>query len=254
MKRFVRAAVFGFSGLLALSAFLVLNPFGVRAGSSAHADNLSAKPWIFVGNVGDCGGTAGSNIVTSAWLGGIGLSDSSGNARDPHRGLLLSKNGLTSDCSSAGATINGVRGMTVSASFTLGFDYRDGGHCGGGAPRFNVTYDPPTGPRTSSFVGNCATGTQVPAVQDPQWITERFGAASQFPPIPAGSHIRSIDIVFDEGTDQAGTSDPNGIGLATIDNIFINGQTIGNGVGVAEPNGPRGDKHDKNHGGDDNDD
>ena len=251
MNRILNATVLAIGGLLAISALFVLNPFGLRGAGSAQADNLSAKPWIFVGNAGDCGGSAGSNIVTSGWLGGIGLSDSSGNARDPHRGLLLSKNGLTSDCSSAGASINGVRDMTVNANFTLGFDYRDGGHCGGGAPRFNVVYDPPTGSRASSFVGNCSTGTQLPAAQDPQWVTERFGAASQFPLIPAGSHIRSIDIVFDEGTDQASTSDPDGIGLATIDNIFINGQTIGNGVGVAEPNGPKSGKHDKNHGGDD---
>ncbi len=253
MNKVLSASIVAIGGLVALSAFLVLNPFGLRTASSARADNLSAKPWIFVGNPGDCGAAAGSNIVTSGWLGGIGLPDMNGGGRDPHRGLLLSKNGLTSDCSSAGATINGVRGMAVDANFTLGFDYRNGGHCGGGAPRFNVTYDPPTGPRASSFVGNCATGTQTPATQDAEWTTVRFGAASQFPPIPAGSHIRSIDIVFDEGTDQGGTSDPNGVGLATIDNIFVDGQTITTGVGLAEPNGPRSDHHDKNHGGDNDD-
>src|SRR6476646_7658891 len=146
-------------------------------GSRASADNLRADPWMFVGNPGDCGPAAGSSIVTSGWLGGLGLPDNGGpngasaTASDPHRGLLLSKNGPTTDCSSAGASIKGVRGMTVGATFTLGFDYRYGGHCGGGAPRFNVTYDPPTGPRASSFVGNCATGTQTPSSQDPQWMT-----------------------------------------------------------------------------------
>jgi hypothetical protein len=84
-------------------------------------------------------------------------------------------------------------------------------------------------------------------------MTLRFGAASQFPPIPAGSRIRSIDIVFDEGADQAGVSDPNVVGLATIDNIYVNGQSIGTGAGLAESNGPRNDKHDREHGGDDND-
>jgi len=239
---------------LALAAVFQLS--GPGAGT-AGADNLRANPWIFVGNAGDCGGTAGSNIVTSGWLGGLGLPDNGAangapaSASDPHRGLLLSKNGLTTDCSSAGATIQGARGMMVNATFTLGFDYRNGGHCGGGAPRFNVTYDPPTGPRASSFVGNCATGTQTPSSQDPQWMTVKFGVASQFPPIPAGSRIRSIDIVFDEGTDQPGASDPNGIGLATIDNISVNGQVIASGNGIAEPHGPRGDHHDREHGGDD---
>jgi len=242
-------------GLFALLVLAGLTSFGAVAGT-VKADNLSAKPWIYVGNAGDCGTgyPAGSNIVTSGWLGGLGLPDNGGNngatatANDPHRGLLLSKNGLTTDCSSAGASINGVKNMTTDATFTLGFDFRNGGHCGGGAPRFNVTYDPPVGPRTSSFVGNCALGTPTPSAQDPEWMTVRFPAAAQFPPIPAGSKIRSIDVVFDEGTDQAGVSDPNGVGLATIDNIFINGQTIRTGSGIAEPNGPRNDKHDKDHG------
>ena len=54
--------------------------------------------------------------MTAAWLGGMGLPDNGGqnttpldvatnpNKNDPHRGLLLSKNGPTPDCSSAGAT------------------------------------------------------------------------------------------------------------------------------------------------------
>jgi hypothetical protein len=182
--------------------------------------------------------------VTSAWLGGVGLPDNDDDtalngvpdtAKDPHRGLLLSKNGPTPDCSSAGARITGVRGISVDATFTLGFDYRDGGHCGAGAPRFNVVVKPPTGPKTFHFVGGCANGAQTPAPQDPaEWTRARFTAAQQFPPIPPGSRIVSITLLHDEGTDTASVQDPNGVGLAVVDNIFIDGRFIRTGTGIAD--------------------
>ena len=77
---------------------------------SVRADDndsrLRAVPFVFVGGPGDCaaGSPAGSNIVTAAWLGGMGLPDNGGSnttiadlaanrdKTDPHRGLLLSKN------------------------------------------------------------------------------------------------------------------------------------------------------------------
>src|SRR6266850_216107 len=134
-----------------------------------NQDGLRAIPGIFVGAAGDCfeGSPAGSPIVTSAWLGGMGLSDNgegdttavdfgNPNKNDPRRGLLLSKNGPTADCSAAGATIQGARGLLVTPTFELGFDYRNGGHCGAGAPRYNVVANPPTGPNTFHFVGGCA--------------------------------------------------------------------------------------------------
>jgi len=97
---------------------------------------VEAVPFEFVGKAGDCGAAAGSRIVTAAWLKGMGLPDADDpNKKDHHSGLLLSKNGPTADCSAAGASIKGVKGMTVSETFEVGFDYRNGGHCGAGAPR-----------------------------------------------------------------------------------------------------------------------
>ena len=228
-------------------------------------DSLRAVPFVYVGAAGDCGTVAGlpwpagSNIVTSAWLGGMGLPDNGGsntlvaevpsygppelnptpnaNRRDPHLGLLLSKNGPTFDCSAAGAEIRGVRGMVAGPAFVLGFDYRNGGHCGGGAPRFDVSWTGPDGLDGSSFVGNCSLGAPTPASQDLlEWTQLRFSAVAQFPPIPAGSRIRSISIIFDEGTDVPGVEDPRGVGLAVVDNIFINGRFIRSGSGT-EPSG-----------------
>ena len=250
---------------------LVIPLFVAAAFGSAPAaladdnDNrsLRADPFVFVGARGDCGELAvgipypaGSNIVTSAWLRGMGLPDNGGpntsaadldsntNKRDPHRGLLLSKNGPTADCSAAGARIGGVRGMEVTPDFALGYDYRNGGHCGAGAPRFNVSYMLPGGGEGSSFVGGCANdSTPTPAPQDPlQWSRVRFetsNPAESFPVIPLGSRIQSITLIFDEGTDvptgprpSGDLGNPAGIGLSVVDNIFIGGRFIRRGAGV----------------------
>src|SRR5882724_9085524 len=164
-----------------------LSPVG-----AADAQQHQAVPFVFIGKADDCGaGTFGSHVVTSAWLGGMGLPDNGGDtafngvadtAKDPHRGLLLSKNG-----------------------------------------------------HTSHFVGGCVNGVQTPAPQDAvEWTRARFTAAQQFPPIPAGSTIVRITLLHDEGTDTASVQDPNGVGLAVVDNVFINGQFIRTGTGVAD--------------------
>jgi hypothetical protein len=216
--------------------------FGTARSVRASDDDergLRAVPETFVGQAGDCGdgSPAGNRIVTSAWLGGIGLPDDDGpignNAR---QGLLLSKNGPTTDCSAAGATIRRVRGLLIDSTFELGFDYRDGGHCGAGAPRYNVLAKPPVGPNTFHFVGGCANGTKTPAPQDPlEWTRVRFTNAQAFPPLVPGSRIVSIELIFDEGTDATSVpDDPNGVGLAVLDNLDINGALIDSGNGIAD--------------------
>lgn len=245
---------------------------GIVGPTTALADDgLQAVPSVFVGTAPGCAPSPpGSRIVTSAWLGGMGLPDNGGPnnnttaaARNDRRsGLLLSKNGLTTDCSAAGAEITGVKGITVYAGFHLGFDYRNGGHCGAGAPRFNVVVTPPSGPDTFHFVGGCSNDTaSTAAPQDPaEWTRVRFDTTSTtanqaFPPIPVGSRINSIGITFDEGTDTA-NNDTQGVGLAVVDNIDINGTLITRGTGIADginrdKNDGRKDKKDKD--GDDDD-
>jgi hypothetical protein len=215
---------------------------GVVGPATAWADDdhgLKAVPFEFVGKAGDCGTNypAGSRIVTAKWLNGLGLPDNGGqnvnslnnqdnpNKKDRHSGLLLSKNGPTPDCSSSGATIKGVNRMVVTATFAVGYDYRNGGHCGAGAPRFNIDTD------MGFFFVGCANAPKSPAPQDPaQWTRTRSVLTTCgvecFPgPIPAGAKINSIDIIFDEGTDTA-NNDTEGVGLAVLDNIFINGVLI----------------------------
>jgi hypothetical protein len=241
--------------LLALALFVAV----ATGGRAAAEDNrLAAVPFTFVGTAAGCGGPAGSQIVTAAWLAGMGLPDNGGlngapdTRSDPHFGLLLSKNGLTTDCSSSGARIRGAGGMAVTAGFHLGFDYRNGGHCGAGAPRFNVAWKL-AGAQGFSFVGGCSNdSTPTPAPQDAQWTRVRFDVqnpAESFPIIPAGAEIVSISILFDEGTDVGTVQDPMGIGLAVIDNIDINGTLITRGSNV-DPNRAKNKDRDN---GDDND-
>jgi len=208
---------------------------GIALASPAFADGNKNKgftvtPFTFVGSATDCAPSpAGSNIVTSAWLTGLGLpDDGSSNTTptnlDPHNGLLLSKNGLTTDCSAAGATITKVKGITLTE---LGFDIRNGTHCGAGAPRFNVQASD-----GFHFLGGCSNGTPSPAPQDPlRWKRIRIdptNPAQAFPPIAAGATIQSISILFDEGTDTV-VVPPGSNGLADIDNIDINGVLVGSG-------------------------
>jgi hypothetical protein len=220
--------------------------------------SLTAEPFAFVGAEGDCGALptgdpypAGSNIVTAAWLCGMGLPDNGGdnvgllpydnpNKQDPHVGLLLNKNGTTPDCSASGATIQGVYGIQTGLFTEIGYDYRNGGHCGAGAPRFNVVVQPLIGPETFHFVGGCSNDTApAPAPQDPlQWTRVRFGLtnpAEAYPPILPGSTIVSIDLIYDEGTDTPTVQDPMGVGLAVVDNIFIVDTFIRSGTGVTPP-------------------
>ena len=209
-----------------VGSFLVAGALGIGGPATAWAADagaLGAVPFEFVGTVANCGGIAGSRIVTAAWLRGMGLSDSGG-PNDPRNGLLLSKNGATADCSSAGASIKGVKGMVVTDTFEVGFDYRNGGHCGAGAPRFNIDTD-----QGVFFVG-CANAPKKPAPQDPEWTQIRSTittcGSECFPgSIPVGATINSISIVFDEGTDAA-NNDTEGVGLAVLDNININGVFI----------------------------
>jgi hypothetical protein len=50
--------------------------------------------------------------------------------------------------------------------------------------------------------------------------------------LPVGAKIKTLSIVFDEGTDSSSSNDPFGVGIAVIDNIYINGTYITSGRGI----------------------
>lgn len=189
----------------AATAALLLGSLSV---ASATGPGISVQPCTFVGKAGDCGtgSPPGSDAVAAAWLTHQGLPD----AGNSDHALYLQKFGPTSDCSAAGATISGVTGITLSE---LGFDVRDGGHCGAGAPRFDVF----TTDGVDHFFG-CIYGTHRPIASG--WTRVRFSPADGLPAVAPTETVQSIEIVFDEGTDV-------GQGFVYLDNIDVNGTLAG---------------------------
>ncbi len=180
---------------LTLSALVAVAAVGSATAGSAK---LKVQPWTY-----DPGHTG---IIVSAWVPHTGLSDG-GNS---DHGLVLQKNGATETNAAAGASVDGVAGMKLTE---LGYDVKDGSHCSGGAPRFDV--DASDG---FHFVGACTNGTFAGSLTDSRgatWSRYRFSDAQAFPPISPTATINSIDVVFDEQ------------GQAVIDNVDVNGTLVG---------------------------
>jgi hypothetical protein len=182
--------------LLALVAGLFLT-----FSSTAMAGGIKAKPWSYDPDKTGCG--------TGAWVTHEGLPDS-GNS---DHALYLTKFCATATNAAGGATIDGVQGIELTE---IGWDVRDDGHCGAGAPRFNVV----TSDDVTHFIGCSSPPPLSASVQASGWTRFRYDPATAFPPIAPGSTVKSIDIVFDEGIDQ-------GQGFVYVDNIDINGTLIG---------------------------
>jgi hypothetical protein len=143
---------------------------------------------------------------------------------NPSPSLHVTKPCTTETNASSGATINGVSGSINE----LDFDYLTAGHCGGGAPRYNVY----TTNGTYFFFG-CTAGTHTVSSTNPLWTHVEFTNSDAFPangttPWPGfgdpSLNVTGIDLVFDEGTNSdisQGTP-----GSAYLDNFSINGQVI----------------------------
>ena len=86
----------------------------------------------------------------SAWKADEGLKDSNG-TKD--QALYFQKNTETTTAAAGVAVFKGVEGLPTTALGDLSFYWRTDGHCGGGAPRFNLRIDPGVGPTYTHFVG-----------------------------------------------------------------------------------------------------
>jgi hypothetical protein len=192
------------TGIIA-AVVAVLTALTMGVAQAGPSSGILVKPWTFAlfTSVDD---------VESQWVTHEGLPDS---GRSDHA-LYLQKIGPTADISAAGAEVDGVEGTQL---VELGFDVRNDGHCGAGAPRFNVV----TTDDVTHFFG-CVYGTHTPVNAD--WTRVRFTGADGLPPVLPGDTVQSVDIVFDEGTDV-------GQGFVYLDNIDYNG-TIAGKPGLAK--------------------
>lgn len=162
-----------------------------------------------------------TETVEATWAPGQG--DNTGGTNEA---LLLTKLTTTATNAASGATITHVEGMHLTE---IGWDVRDNGHCGAGAPRFNVV----TSDNVTHFIGcvSPAPVTSTPVGPDANgftWHRNRYDPATAFPPILPTDTVKSIAIVFDEGVDTG----PDFKGWTFLDNIDINGTLISQG-----PNG-----------------
>jgi hypothetical protein len=165
-------------------------------------------------------------MAYSAWKAREGLPDSRGGAR---QSLYFQKQALTSQFSAGLAVVRGVEGMPVSELVGLEWEHRTDGHCGAGAPRWNVTIVGQSGTRYTVFLG-CAAAAHTPG-SEPNWIRDTYGGpgAPSVAGVIAGSvgddaadalggTVSSLLIVFDEGRDQ-------GPGFVFLDNVRVNTKT-----------------------------
>lgn len=126
--------------------------------------------------------------------------------------LVLQKNVTTETNAAAGADITGEEGIILTS---LGFDVKNETYCGAGAPRFNVY----TTSGVYYFFG-CTYGTHTDLGNG--WTRITFDNLDAFPsdgttvfPGFGSTTITDIEIVMDEQ------------GATTLDNIMINGGTVG---------------------------
>jgi hypothetical protein len=196
------------SRVFACVLFLLL----VSGMALAQSETYKVSPALF-------GGASGT--VVSSWIKHLGLQDP-GESDTENWGLLMSKNTATGTLAAALANV-GYACCTGNINIHLteiGFDYRDGGHCGAGSPRFNVT----TSDKVVHFLG-CAAGTATAGPAN-GWTRVRIdpsNGSQAFPPVLPTDTVLKIQIVADEGTDTG----PDFSGMTVLDNIDINGDLTG---------------------------
>ena len=174
--------------LVAIAALVV-------AGSAIA--KTSAKPGVYdPGHIG---------TVSAKWKTNAGVPDN----RGTEEGLVLKKGGSTSDNAAAGANLKNVKGITLNG---LGFNYKDGSACSGGAPRFNVQLT-----NGDFFFVACSYGdttTSFPGWTHVSFTNDDFVAAGASRPGFGDAEVQSIGVIQDEA------------GKTTLDNIRVNNRTI----------------------------
>ena len=147
----------------------------------------------------------------SSWKGSEGLTDTHGTA---DQALYLQKMTSTATVAAGVAVIKGFEGQPVSALERLEFWVGTDGHCGAGAPRFNVYYQPLVGPQQTLFVGCQGMVPGGTAAAPSGRVFQRRTFAGPFPDLGT---ITGIAIVFDEGNDV-------GQGFVYLDDITVSSQ------------------------------
>jgi len=131
----------------------------------------------------------------SAWKGGEGLADSTGSK---NQALYFQKMTSTTTFAAGVAVFKGVEGLATTDLGDLEFWWRTDGHCGAGAPRFNIRIQPALGPAFTQFVGcqGMVPGATEVAPNGTTFQERTFPAGAILP-----GTVISLALVFDEGND-----------------------------------------------------
>ncbi|HET9743360.1 MAG TPA: hypothetical protein VFQ00_11475 [Terriglobales bacterium] len=180
------------SGAVAILVFTTLTYSGAFAQNSQH---LTLHPSGF-----------GTHSY-AAWKAQQGEPDTTGNA---NQALYFQKMTVTGSFAAGVAVIKGVAGAAASELAGLAWDHREDGHCGAGAPRWNLALQDGSGHQYTVFLGCYAAQHMETNV-----ITNGFGWCRDTQSVPAAITsqtgvtdlstltITGLAILFDEGNDTA---------------------------------------------------
>jgi hypothetical protein len=141
----------------------------------------------------------------AAWKAKQGLADSNGGA---FQALYFQKDTSTTTVAAGVAVIKGIAGLPLGDLTGLAWDHREDGHCGAGAPRWNVNLTDAAGNNYTVFLGcnvaahsenGTGSGHDWCHDQQPSPATTIAGLAG--PNVVGGLTITGLAIVFDEGND-----------------------------------------------------
>jgi hypothetical protein len=169
----------------------------------------------------------------AAWKAQQGLADSNGGA---FQALYFQKETTTTTVAAGVAVIKGIAGLPAEKLAGLSWNHRDDGHCGAGAPRWNVNLQDGSGHSFTAQLGcNAALHTQRTDT-DPAghtWchdeqpsVGSALSAAAGGEPL-ANLTVTGLAILFDEGNDTpnpppAGcTQEQLAGGYVHLDNIEV---------------------------------
>jgi hypothetical protein len=173
------------------------------------------------------------------WKAQQGLPDNTPTG-NPNQALYFQKMTSTATFAAGVAVIRGLEGQDASVLSGLQWYHRVDGHCGAGAPRWNVNLKDSGGNNHTVFLGCYAAAHTADGNSNGfGWCVDTWGAGAIAAEInsqtggASGLSIRSLAIIFDEGTDNPiaqppgcpeGPSTP---GFVYLDNISVtaNGAT-----------------------------
>ncbi len=208
MRSAAQRSIAGFVATL----FTSVLGLGMMGGSALAVPSFGLQPFVY-DPANACPG------IQASWDGSTG---------NPAPSVFLTKPCPTATNAASGVDImTSLEGQAVGNLTELNFDYKNGEHCGAGAPRFNLQLDQ-TG-NQNAFLG-CVYGTQTDLGNG--WTHVSFDTAQIQTWVAAAggnptSTLYDLYIIFDEGTDTPVGGTVGAPGQVHLDNISVNGQTVG---------------------------